>query len=33
VHWLPIGSINTPQGLDSLEYLIRHEMDVETNGI
>ncbi|KAL3929850.1 MAG: hypothetical protein SGBAC_012031, partial [Bacillariaceae sp.] len=27
VHWLPIGSINTPQGLDSLEYLIRHEMD------
>lgn len=28
VHWLPIGSINSPQGLDSLEYLIRHEMDV-----
>ncbi|CAJ1960446.1 unnamed protein product [Cylindrotheca closterium] len=33
VHWIPIGTINTVHGLDSLEYLIRHEMDVAANGI
>eukprot|EP00980_Cylindrotheca_fusiformis_P025277 scaffold13392_cov77-Cylindrotheca_fusiformis.AAC.2 len=33
VHWLPIDSINTPQGLDSLEYLVRQEMDLAMNGI
>jgi hypothetical protein len=28
VHWLPIGSMNTLAGMESLMYLIRHEMDV-----
>lgn len=32
-HWLPIGSMNNQKGLQALEYLIRHEMDVITNGI
>lgn len=31
-HWLPIGTMNTMEGLESLIYLIRHEMDVVSNG-
>jgi hypothetical protein len=30
-HWLPIGSMNTQQGLDAFEQLIRHEIDVIEN--
>jgi hypothetical protein len=31
VHWLPIGTMNTPEGLQTLVQLIRHEMDVKLN--
>jgi hypothetical protein len=31
VHWLPIETMNTPQGLHTLMYLIRHELDVTSN--
>jgi hypothetical protein len=30
-HWLPIGTMNTKEGLDVLTHLIRHEMDVATS--
>ena len=30
-HWLPIGKMNHPEGLDALVYLVRHEMDVTIN--
>jgi hypothetical protein len=30
VHWLPIGGMETQEGLESLMYLIRHEMDVSS---
>jgi hypothetical protein len=33
VHWLPIGSMNTKEGVESLMYLIRHETDVASNGM
>jgi hypothetical protein len=33
VHWLPIGSMNTQEGLQTLVYLIHHEMDVINNGM
>eukprot|EP00536_Pseudo-nitzschia_multiseries_P014408 jgi/Psemu1/291431/fgenesh1_pg.697_\ len=32
-HWLPIGSMNEPEGLDALVQLVRHEMDVTRNGM
>jgi hypothetical protein len=33
VHWLPIGTMNTQEGLEALMYLIRHEMDVALHGM
>jgi hypothetical protein len=33
VHWLPIETMDTPGGLESLMYLIRHEMDVAGTGL
>ncbi len=33
VHWLPIGSMNTRQGWESLALLIRHELQVMASGI
>jgi hypothetical protein len=33
VHWLPLGSMNTKEGVESLMYLIRHETDVASNGM
>ena len=33
VHWLPIGSMNTPEGIESFKYLIRHEIDVPVNAV
>jgi len=32
-HWLTIGKMNEPEGLDALVYLVRHEMDVTINGL
>jgi hypothetical protein len=31
VHWLPIESMNTREGLEALMYLVNHEMDVSSN--
>ena len=33
VHWLPIGSMNTKEGAETLMYLIHHETDVTSNGM
>jgi len=33
VHWLPIGSMNEQEGLDSLIALVQHEMDAVRNGL
>jgi len=32
-HWLPIGSMEQPEGLDALVYLIKHEMDAVIHGM
>mmetsp|Transcript_13040 Transcript_13040/g.27382 ORF Transcript_13040/g.27382 Transcript_13040/m.27382 type:complete len:247 (-) Transcript_13040:27-767(-) len=32
-HWLPIGSMSEPEGLEALVYLVRHEMDATINGL
>lgn len=33
VHWLPIGTIHTPEGLQMLRSLIWHELDVMESGV
>lgn len=33
VHWLPIGSMNEKEGLDSLTSLVRHEIEGVLNGL
>jgi hypothetical protein len=33
VHWLPIGTMNTPAGLETLVRLIQHDLEVMTSGV
>ena len=33
VHWLPIGSMNKPEGIDALISLVQHEMNGVLNGL